>query len=69
MDLLHASNLRHGQDGFTSNPKEGVLNIFFALKNPKPSAGFELANLGTKGQNTTSRSLKELILVLKIRLN
>ena len=33
MDLLHAANLRHGTDGFTSPPKEGVLRIFFfALK-------------------------------------
>ena len=31
-DLLHAANLRHGTDGFTSPPKEGVLRIFFALK-------------------------------------
>ena len=31
-DLLHATNLRHGTDGFTSPPKEGVLRIFFALK-------------------------------------
>jgi hypothetical protein len=34
--------------GFTSLPKEGVLGIFFALKNPKASAGFEPAILGTK---------------------
>ena len=27
-DLLHATNLRHGTDGFTSPPKEGVLRIF-----------------------------------------
>ena len=27
-DLLHAANLRHGTDGFTSLPKEGVLRIF-----------------------------------------
>ena len=27
-DLLHAVNLRHGTDGFTSLPKEGVLRIF-----------------------------------------
>ena len=27
-DLLHAANLRHGADGFTSPPKEGVLKIF-----------------------------------------
>jgi hypothetical protein len=31
-DLLHAVKLRHGNDGFTSPPKEGVLRIFFALK-------------------------------------
>ena len=50
-DLLHAANLRHGTDGFTSPPKEDVLRIFFALKNPTASAGFEPANLGTKGQH------------------
>ena len=27
-DLSHAANLRHGTDGFTSPPKEGVLGIF-----------------------------------------
>ena len=27
-DLLHVANLRHGTDGFTSPPKEGVLRIF-----------------------------------------
>jgi hypothetical protein len=26
--LLHAANLRHGTDGFTSPPKEGMLCIF-----------------------------------------
>ena len=31
-DLLHAANLRHGTDGFTSRPKEGVLRIFSPLK-------------------------------------
>jgi hypothetical protein len=30
-DLLHGANLRHGTDGFTSPPKEGVLRIFFLL--------------------------------------
>jgi hypothetical protein len=30
---------------FTSPPKEGVLTIFFALKNPTASAGFKPANL------------------------
>jgi hypothetical protein len=28
MALLHAANLRHGTDGFTSPPKEGMLWIF-----------------------------------------
>ena len=60
-DLLHAANLRHGTDGFTSPPKEGVLRIFFALKNPTASAGFEPANLGTKGQRATSRPPDPLI--------
>jgi hypothetical protein len=27
-DLLHAANLRHGTDGFTFPPKEGMLWIF-----------------------------------------
>jgi len=31
-NLLHAANLHHGTDGFTSPPKEGVLRIFFTLK-------------------------------------
>ena len=35
-DLLHAVNLRHGTDGFTSLPKEGVLRIFC----PEKSDGF-----------------------------
>ena len=60
-DLLHAVNLRYETDGFTSTPKEGVLRIFFALKNPMASVGFEPANLGTKGQHATSRPPKPLI--------
>ena len=60
-DLLHAANLRHGTDGFISPPKEGVLRIFFALKNPTASAGFEPANLGIKGQHATSRPPKPIL--------
>ena len=63
-DLLHAVNLWKGKDGFTSSPKEGVLRIFFALKNPAASAGFETSNLGAKGQLATSRPQK--VLRLKI---
>ena len=36
-DLLHTANLRHGADGFTSPPKEGVMRIFFR---PEKSDGF-----------------------------
>ena len=43
-DLLHAANLRHGTEGRRAEN-------FFALKNPTASAGFEPANLGTKGQH------------------
>ena len=57
-DLLYAANLQHGTEGFTSPAKEGALRIFFALKNPK--AGFEPANLGTKGQHATPRPPKPL---------
>jgi hypothetical protein len=48
-DLLHAANLRHGTDGFTSPPKEGVLRIFSPLK-----------ILGTKCQHATPRPPKPL---------
>jgi len=30
-DLLHAANLRHGTDGFTSPPKEDVLYIYIYI--------------------------------------
>ena len=33
---------------------------FYALKNPTASAGFEPANLGTKGQHATPRPPKPL---------
>jgi len=36
-DLLHAANLRHGTEGFTS--KEGVLRIFSPLKIRRPRPG------------------------------
>jgi hypothetical protein len=42
--LLRAINLRHGTDGFTSPPKEGVLRIFSPEKNPTASARFEPAS-------------------------
>jgi hypothetical protein len=43
-------------------PYEGrrAEDCFVALKNPTASAGFEPANLGTKGQHATSRPPKPL---------
>jgi hypothetical protein len=68
-DLLHAVNLRHGTHSFTSLPKEGVLRIFFSLKNLTASAVFEPANLCSKGQHATSGLQKplheELIFVVR----
>jgi hypothetical protein len=38
--------LRHGNSGFTSHPKEGVLRIFIALKNSSPRPGSNPRPLG-----------------------
>ena len=53
-----------GQTALLSLPKEGVLRVFFALKNPTPSAGFEPTYLGTKGQHATSRPPKPLSCII-----
>ena len=48
-------------------PSEGRrAEEFFALKNPTASAGFEPANLGTKGQHATSRPPKPLYIKLTL---
>jgi hypothetical protein len=52
--LLHAVNLRHGTDGFTSPPKEVVLRIFITLKNPSTSA-----NLGSSGEHANHYSTED----------
>jgi hypothetical protein len=43
---------------FTSPLKEVVLQIFITLKNPSSLDGFEPANLGSNGKNTTTRKLR-----------
>jgi hypothetical protein len=45
--LICLKILRHEANGFASPPKEGVLWIFIALKNPSSSAGIEPAELGS----------------------
>jgi hypothetical protein len=42
--------LRHGVDGFTSPPKEGVLQNFIVFKSSLPSAGSEPAILWSNGR-------------------
>jgi hypothetical protein len=42
--------MRHGADGFIFFPREGVLWILIALKNPSPLTEFEPANLGSNGK-------------------
>jgi hypothetical protein len=46
--LTYREILRHGADGFTSQPLEGVPRIFIALKNPSHLTGFVPANFGFK---------------------
>jgi hypothetical protein len=62
--------LRHRADGFTSPPKEGVLQIFITLNNPSPSAGIEPANIrssgGTLAITPPSTSPVELLTCLNI---
>ena len=60
-DLLHAVKLRHGADGFTSPPKEGVLRIFFALKIRRLRPGANPRTWVPKASTLTSRPLKPLI--------
>jgi hypothetical protein len=48
--------LLRGTDGFTSSPREVVLSIFIALRNPSTSAGFEPANPGPVASTASTRS-------------
>ena len=58
--LLHAANMR--QTALLPFRKKACWGFFFsALKNPTASAGFEPANLGTKGQHGNSRPPKPQI--------
>ena len=48
-------------------PSEGRrAEDFFALKSPTASAGFEPANLGTKGHHATSRPPKPILDYIRI---
>jgi hypothetical protein len=43
--------LRYWADGFSSPPKESVVRIFIALKNPSHSAGIEPLKLLSSGKH------------------
>jgi hypothetical protein len=45
--FLHATNLRHWTDSFTSPPKEGMLWIF----SPEKSDGFDRVRTRSRGQH------------------
>ena len=66
-DLLHAVNLRHGANGFTSLPKEGVLRTFSPWKNPRLRPGLNLRTWVPKASrlplNHRSRSHYYIVLV------
>jgi hypothetical protein len=46
--------LRHGTSGFISHPKEGVLRICIALKNPSPRLGLNPRPLGPVASTLTT---------------
>ena len=59
-DLLHAVNLRHGTDSFTSPPKKGVLRNFSPWKIQRIRWALNPRTLGTKSQHATARPPKPL---------
>jgi hypothetical protein len=62
--LLHAVNLRHGTDGFTSPPKEGVLRILPPLK-PIVLGRVWTHDLGSSGKHANNYTTDgDIILIL-----
>ena len=53
--LLHTVNLRHGTDGFTSPPKEGVLRTFFAWQIRRLRPGLNPRTRVPEASTLTSR--------------
>jgi hypothetical protein len=52
--------LRYGTIGFTSHPKEGVLRIFIALKNPSPRPALNPRSLGPVSSTLTTTPRRRL---------
>ena len=68
-DLLHAANLRHGTDGFTSPRKEGVLRISSPLKIRRLRSGLNPRSWVPKASTLTSRPPKAASVVLLHKKN
>ena len=63
-DLLHARKSTTWDRRLYFPSEERRAEDFFALKNPTASAGFQPANLGTKGQHATPRPPKPLCKIM-----
>jgi hypothetical protein len=64
LGFLHAVKHDMGQTALLPLRRKACWGFFFRPKNPTASAGFDPANLGTKGQHVTSRPPKPLVCVL-----
>jgi hypothetical protein len=60
--------LRHGADGFTYPQKEVLLQIFMALENPLPSAGFESADLESNDRHANHCTTEDDFHTLRTKL-
>jgi hypothetical protein len=62
--------LQHGNGGFISSPKEGVLRIVIDLKNPLHRLGLNPRTLGLMASTATTTSLRRLSLIQdSVRMN
>jgi hypothetical protein len=65
--LLHAAKLRHGTDGFTSPPKEGMLRIFSPRKIRRLRPGLNPRTWVAEANMLTIRPPKSLSILVRER--
>ena len=65
--LLHAVNLRHGTDGFTSPPKEGVLRIFSPWKIQRLRSGLNPRTWVPKASTLHLDHRSRMLLIIPVR--
>jgi hypothetical protein len=66
--LLHAVNLRHGTDGFTSPPKEVVLGFLSPLKIHRPRSGSNPRTLGPVASTLTTSPPRYSLTIVYLNL-